>query len=99
MPLLNLTHHQFTLLKLIREKTVKMSYLRLCHGSILGSLAKRGYLRHIGGIDDGQVLLTAEGEAAYLQYMRGEVKERRHEGDLTENCVRLLNLARTVARR
>lgn len=91
---LNLSRHQYGTLKFIRDSAPNLAYLRKAHANTLGSLAYRGYLRRHGPGEEAVVLLTPTGEEAYQTYAKATLNERATEKEMTERCMRLLQLSR-----
>lgn len=93
---LNLSRHQYGTLKFIRHHAPTLAYLRKAHANTLGSLLhpSRAYLRITGKSEGAVVLLSPAGEDAYKNYEQASMNERSHEKELTERCMRLLQLSR-----
>lgn len=85
-----LSRHQYGTLRFIFHNHVTLEYLRHAHATTLGSLAYRGYLLRLGPQETDRITLSPKGEAMMRNYDGAALKERGHEGELTERCQRLL---------
>ncbi len=95
----SLSRHQYGTLKYIDQENPTLSTLRIAHAGTLSSLlhASRGYLimvPHGTNKDDAIVTLSKAGTQALRSYEQATLNQRSHEMELTERCLRLLQLSR-----
>ncbi len=97
--LLNLSRHQYGTMRYINQETPTLEVLRIAHAGTLSSLlgSNRNYLSlspHGPDQEKATVSLSKDGLQALRVYEEAGLNTRAHEKELTERCLRLLQLAR-----
>jgi hypothetical protein len=92
-----LSRHQYGTLKFIHHNHVTLEYLRHAHANTLGSVAQNGWIAKRGAGEKSEVVLTAVGEEQLRLYNQASLNERSHEAELTDRCLRLLQVSRRQA--
>lgn len=87
-----LSPYMIGMLRYFDGHRIPITALGTYHASTLGALCGRGYL----STKSGYVELTEDGHAALRVYDRSAARTRTAPSDLTERCLRLLRLSRSM---
>ena len=93
----NLSIYQLGTLKYVDSNVVTLEDLGTLHGNTLYSLLHRKYLERGAGKGRKTVVtLSKAGEEALGAYLLCRERERKHAGELTERCARMLKVVRVL---